>query len=322
MQSSALSLRPSKWSDVIGHADVVESVKELLATKIPVAIGFSGSAGSGKTSLAQIVARAIQPEFDPDQLDILHINAADKNGVDDARALAEDSKYRPTCGKYKVRILDEAHMMTVQAQNTLLLPTEEADAHTLWILCTTDPQKLIPALRSRCLWYDLKPLGPGDVKKLYEVTAKHYGLPFPSELYEEVTRINLTNPRDLLYAFDRYTSGIPAKSAVSGINETEVQYVEIAQAALKGWHVVAPLLSKLKASDAKGLRVVLSSYFRAVLLRSEQRDGNAIASPRPKTQTSALSELLIRLAAQDTFEDSVSFGATCGALYIFCAKCQ
>lgn len=308
MQSSALAFRPTNWSEVIGHEKTVSSLQKLLAERTPVCIGFSGTAGSGKTSLALIVAQAIQPNVPSDQLDIRHINCADKNGVDDARALAEDSKFRPLSGQYLVYILDEAHMLTVQAQNALLIPTEKKDSTTVWIICTTDPQKLIPALKSRCVWYDLKPFGPEQIQKLLISLSEKSGQEFPEKLYQEIVAKDLTSPRDICYSFDRLNSGLSAKDAVSSTNEREIQYTEIAQALLQGWGVLAPRLQFLKASDAKGLRITLSWFLRSTLIKSTG------------SKATALAELLIRLASQDAYEDSVSLAATTAALYICATK--
>jgi len=307
MQSSAL-YRPQTWGEVIGQSAVVASLQKLLETRVPVAIGFSGEPGSGKTTLAHLVAKAVQPDVPEDQIDIQHINCADKNGVDDARVLAEEARFRPMSGRYRVHILDEAHMLTVQAQNALLIPTEAKESHTVWIICTTDPQKLIPALKSRCVWYQLKPFGVTEIEVLYATLAARASVEFPSELFAESVRKALTSPRDLCYCFDKVQSGMSPQEAVSASREQDVQYAEICSAILRGWSSAVPLLQNLKASDAKPLRVVLAYTLRSRLLG---REG---------TNAAAIAELLIRLSQQESFEDSVSLAATTAALYIFCSK--
>ena len=311
MNSSAIDLRPKTWDEVIGHRDVVNSLQTLLEDKTPVAVGFSGPAGHGKTTLAYIVARSIQPEFDPELLDIRHVNCADCNGVDEARAWAEDANYHPHYGKRKVYILDEAHMLTVQAQNALLLPTEpQHDPSTLWIVCTTDTSRLIPALKSRIAWFELKPFKSNEIKELLEVAARQVGVSFPQDLFEQIVKNNLTSPRDVLYAYDKYLAGYPVLECVPENAGTESDCYEVASALMKGWTAVAPRLATLKAGSAKNLRIAVASYMSAVLTGTS-------TAPKP-----AIAELLLRLGQIDAYEDSVALAATKAALYVFTQKSE
>lgn len=307
MNSSALDLRPTKWDEVIGHKSVVAALQNLVASP-PSVLGFSGATGAGKTTLGLIFADAVNGG---PVLDVEHINCADKNGVDDARALAEEARHRPLMGRRKVRILDECHMMTVPAQNALLIPTEPATGQeptTLWIFCTTQPENVLPALKGRGLWFDLKPFGEAEIRELYTRVSVQKMDKFPEDLFQEVLRKGLDNPRELLYCYDKWMAGSTATEAVQGIND-EIEYVEIAKAALKGWKVVAPMLKVLKVQDAKPLKKMLASWMRAVLLNS---------TADPKAQ--ACSELLVRLSTQDSYEDSVLLGALCADIFLFTQK--
>jgi hypothetical protein len=309
LNSSALDLRPTKWSEVIGHVAVVASLQKLLTQATPSVVGFSGEAGTGKTTLGLIFADAVNGG---PVLDIEHINCGDKNGVDDARALAEEAKFRPLMGRRKVRILDECHMMTVNAQNALLIPTEPATGQeptTLWIFCTTQPENVLPALRGRGVWYSLKGFEESEIKQLYtqlsvRKTDKGSGQ-FPEELFQEVLRKGVDNPRELCYVYDKWKSGCSAAESVAGIN-VEIEYVEIAQAALKSWKAVAPLLKSLKANDAKPLKRLLASWMRTVLCNS--------STPQ------ACAEFLVRLASQDAYEDSVTLAAVCADIFLLTQK--
>jgi len=306
MNSSALDFRPTKWDEVIGHKSVVASLQKLLTQATPSALGFSGPTGAGKTTLGLLFAESVNGG---PVLDVQHINCADHNGVDDARALAEEARHRPLMGKRKVRILDECHMMTANAQNALLIPIEPPrgqEPTTLWIFCTTDPEAVIPTLRSRMPWYDLKPFGEEDIRELYDFVSVQKMDDFPEDLFQEVLRKQVTNPRELLYAFDKFSTGCSAAEAVKGINE-EVEYVEIAKAALKGWSEVGPLLKQLKAADAKPLKRMLASWMRVILISTPAR-------------AQACAELLVRLASQDAYEDSISLAATCADIYLFTQK--
>lgn len=311
MQSSAIDLRPTKWDEVIGQDNIVSAIQTKLKSGVPPAWLFIGPSGSGKTTLAEILAREVQGEVDEESvhfLDIRRINAADKNGVDDMRSLAEESKYHPTYGKYRVIILDEAHMLTPAAQNTLLIPTELADSPTIWIFCTTDPNKLLPTLRSRCVTFELKPFGPKEIVTLIS-SIGGVVLEKQREFTDQIVEKGLTNPREILYSWDKYVAGVPLEEAISPPPESNPVYTEIAKYAAKGnWAKTRILLQSVKSADAKGLKTVLSWFFRTELLNSTQNGSfGAFAD--------SLSESLIRLGNLNSFEDGVTYSAITGILY-------
>ena len=150
----ALRYRPSTWSDVCEQ----DAIKQILATELSTGnlkrcMLFCGPAGCGKTTNARIFAHEIEPL----KANVVEINCADNTGVDDVRSmLVEPSQVRPLAGKYKIFILDECHMLTVQAQNALLKLLEEPPSYCVFILCTTDPQKVLPTIMSRAVRYDFQ----------------------------------------------------------------------------------------------------------------------------------------------------------------------
>lgn len=167
-------LRPKTFSEMLGQETVVQTLKnQVMAQKIPHAYLFCGSRGTGKTSAAKILAKAVnclEPNAgDPcgkckncielsaeTSLDIVEMDAASNNGVDEIRDLREQVKYPPQVGKYKVYIIDEAHMLTMAAFNALLKTLEEPPEHALFILATTEPQKLPATIISRCQRFEFK----------------------------------------------------------------------------------------------------------------------------------------------------------------------
>ena len=164
--------RPKDFSHMVGQEAIVETLRHQVETgRIPHAYLFCGSRGTGKTSTAKILARAINCEHpkngDPcgecdtcrqmeneDNLDIIEMDAASNRGIDDARTLRESVKYPPQIGKYKVYIIDEVHMLTKEAFNALLKTLEEPPAHIVFILATTEPQQLPTTILSRCQRFD------------------------------------------------------------------------------------------------------------------------------------------------------------------------
>jgi len=175
--------RPQIFEDVIGQDPIITTLKnQIKSNNISHAYLFCGTRGTGKTSTARIFARAVNcsnpQDFNPcnkcsicngilDEsiMDIVEIDAASNRGVENIRELRETVKYPPSRGKYKVYIIDEVHMLTTEAFNALLKTLEEPPKHIIFILATTDPQKLPPTILSRCQRFDFKSVTTKDIVK-------------------------------------------------------------------------------------------------------------------------------------------------------------
>ncbi|MFH0766733.1 MAG: DNA polymerase III subunit gamma/tau [Bacillota bacterium] len=183
--------RPKAFSEVSGQKVIIKTLQNaLLHDKIAHAYLFSGPRGTGKTSIAKIFAKAVnclnQPTNEPcnqcdickgidrgDIPDIIEIDAASNNGVDEIRDLRDKVKYMPSVGKYKVYIIDEVHMLTPGAFNALLKTLEEPPKHVIFILATTEVHKIPPTILSRCQRFDFKNIETLDIiEKLDEIVVK------------------------------------------------------------------------------------------------------------------------------------------------------
>ncbi|MFV0503662.1 MAG: DNA polymerase III subunit gamma/tau [Lachnospirales bacterium] len=167
-------LRPSNFEEIIGQEHIVKTLKnQINSNRISHAYLFCGTRGTGKTSTAKVFAKAInclnlidgEPcntctsclyEINNNNTDILEIDAASNNGVDDIREIREEVNFAPSHSRYKVYIIDEVHMLSINACNALLKTLEEPPGHVVFILATTDPQKLPPTILSRCQRFDFK----------------------------------------------------------------------------------------------------------------------------------------------------------------------
>jgi len=311
--SLAISLRPKTFDEVIGQESVVASLRSKMDNP-PNAILFCGETGTGKTTLASIVARAVQGD-DPneDMWDIQVKNAASENGVAVARQLCEDTRYSTTHGKYRVIILEEAHMMTNEAQNTLLIPIEKPDSNTIWIFTTTDPAEIITPLRSRCVVYELKSLDEDGIRELvYRAAESLYdeSVDKIEDFLDEVLKIGLTNTREILYSYEKYISGVPLAEALIPPPDQNPLYTDIAKYAVKGdWNRTRELLQKTKVADSKGLKSVVCGFLRSNLINNYRPEAN-----------DAISEALIRIGNLNAFEDGVCYSSLVAILYNYAKK--
>lgn len=174
--------RPSTFEEVAGQKHIVKTLQNALANnKIAHAYLFCGPRGTGKTSMAKLFAKALNCEEgighqcnvcgnctsinDGSHPDVIEIDAASNNGVDEVRSLIEKVKYSPIKGKYKIYIIDEVHMMSSGAFNALLKTLEEPPAHVIFILATTEPHKVLPTILSRCQRYDFTKVDDAAIKE-------------------------------------------------------------------------------------------------------------------------------------------------------------
>ncbi|MCH5154903.1 MAG: DNA polymerase III subunit gamma/tau [Clostridiales bacterium] len=215
--------RSQRFEDVIGQDPIVTTLtNQIKLNRIGHAYLFTGSRGVGKTSCARIFARAVNclhpvngspcgecevcKRLASDNVDIIEMDAASNNGVDDARDIREKVKYLPVACKYKVYIIDEVHMLTGGAFNALLKTIEEPPEHVIFILATTEPQKLPQTILSRCIRFDFR-LVPTDI--LSKHIAKIYdaeGIKYTMEAVEEIARLGEGSVRDALSVADTLAS--------------------------------------------------------------------------------------------------------------------
>ncbi|MBO7120788.1 MAG: DNA polymerase III subunit gamma/tau [Bacilli bacterium] len=185
-----LTYRPQTFEEVAGQKPIVRTLKNALATgKMAHAYLFAGPRGTGKTSMARLFAKALNCEqglghqcnecqncqevANGTHPDVIEIDAASNNGVDQVRDLIEKVRYAPIKGNYKVYIIDEVHMMTIGAFNALLKTIEEPPENVIFILCTTEPFKVLPTILSRCQRFDFSKLSYEEMsEKLHEILDK------------------------------------------------------------------------------------------------------------------------------------------------------
>ena len=229
--------RPSVFADVVGQPQVTETLKnELSAGRIAHAYLFTGSRGTGKTTCAKILAKAVncldpvngdpcgvceicRGADDGSILDIVEIDAASNNGVDNIRTLREEVNFTPSRAKYRVYIIDEVHMLSQGAFNALLKTLEEPPAHVIFILATTEVHKLPATILSRCQRFDFRRIPPADIASRLQYVAEQEDASIEEEAGLLIARLADGALRDALSLLDQCI-GIDKNVTAAVVNQT------------------------------------------------------------------------------------------------------
>ena len=283
--------RPQRFEDVVGQRAIVTALKnQITANRVGHAYLFTGVRGTGKTTCAKIFAKAVNclhpVNGDPcgeceicrgidngSILDVVEMDAASNNGVDDIRDLRDETAYTPSACKYKVYIIDEVHMLSTAAFNALLKTLEEPPAHVIFILATTEIQKVPATILSRCQRYDFTRIGPEDIARRVEYIAGEEKLELTPDGAELIARLADGALRDALSILDT-CAGVTVKidadvvRRMAGVTDRSYLFrISDALEAQDGAAALAQLAQLRQQSvDVKRLTEELIAHYRALML--------------------------------------------------------
>lgn len=324
MSQLTITARPKTLASVVGQTGIIAGIKRYAKKRTWNAIMLSGPTGTGKTTIARIIAASLQckhqAEFGSPCIDcyrnqrslgVSEISASVVGNIEKVRDVLSGSRYGGIGdAKFRIYIVDEVQLMSKQAQGLLLEYLENSPATTIYILCTTEPLKILRTIRGRCVSYELREMNLDETEKLVVRLLKRTKSDLPADrLVEALVENNVKLPRHITSAVEKYIDGAEPNEAVQVEAACSVDGHTLCRTMVKGdWAAVAGMLRDGQPSDATGLKVVVLSYLRSMLVNTP------IASER----NVAICKSIAALAFVPPGDDTTLWAALAANLYTLC----
>lgn len=297
--------RPSTLDEMVGNEATIKSLKKELENGSHVFL-MTGNAGCGKTTLARIIAK----EVGAGELSIREINSADNRGIDTAREVMEQMRFNPSDGDSLVWILDEVHMITTAGQNAFLKALEDTPSHVYFFLCTTNPEKLIAPLKTRCSIINVKPLDDKEMQFLLKRTCRSEGVKLNPEIIEKIISIADGGSRKALKLLAKVLYLDSDEERLEVLKSDDVaesqETIELCRTLLNkdcSWSKVSSILKNMDTSEPEKIRMAVMGYMNSVLL-SGKLNRNAICALQAFGQNTTFNngKFQITIALLDFFD--------------------
>ena len=281
-QVLSISLRPKSLDELIGQDSTIKAIRNHIAKRAPRTWLLTGAPGSGKTTLARIMARAYQCAHgvlwgsvcvecnkEPyDHFPIHEINASKNSGIDELEKVADLSLMRPIFGEKRVIIIDEAHFISKTAFSMLLKPTEDVPEFTVWIFATSEKTKIPVANLRRAVDYSLKGLKTDVLEKFVTEIAKNNNIDRDLKVFlEALDTAGVNSPGIVLKALEKYAAGSSAIEAVSN-SGSSIDTYKLCKAITGGqWSTVRSILKDTTSDDVRMIRAMVMGWMRGGLIK-------------------------------------------------------
>lgn len=263
--------RPSSFDEVVGNETTIKTIKKELENGSHTFL-LTGNAGCGKTTLARIMAK----ELGAGEMSINEINSAENRGIDTAREVMEQMRYSPSDGSSLVWIFDECHQWLAPVQNAFLKALEDTPSHCYFFLCTTDPQKLIAPLKSRCSIIKVSSLNENEMVYLLKRTARSEKIKVSEKVLERIVDIADGGARTALKLLSKVLfldNDEERLEALKNVQDNDSpQIIELCKALLQPqvkWQTLSKILKNGNFSDAERCRQSVIGYMNSVLLNGK-----------------------------------------------------